>query len=141
MTGRAFAMAPNPPGLGKMDLREFKSRIGNPSVADTFFKNYATLQINGKTVSDELFTLFKAAEFTPLAVGSYEFDGPLTKDVAAVIQKYRKAAWQITLDLEGPPSTKLREEVNKIDTMKLKAQNPANDPVIPEGLGGFVKKN
>lgn len=140
MTGRAFAMAPNPPGLSKIDLREFKSRVGNPSVADTFFKTYNSIELGGVNVTDALYTLLKAAEISPNAVGSYEFDGPLTKDIAQTIQKYRNAAWQITLDLEGPPATKLGQEVKKIDDMKLKARNPANDPVIPEGLGGFVSK-
>jgi hypothetical protein len=140
MTGRAFAMAPNPPGLEKIDLRGFQSRVGNPSVADTFFKTYNTIELGGVNVSDALYTLFKAAEFSPNAVGSYEVDGPLTKDIAQTIQRYRKAAWQITLDLEGPPTTKLGQEVKKIDDMKLKARNPANDPKIPEGLGGFATK-
>lgn len=140
ITGRAFSMAPTPPGFKDLDLRAYKSRIGNASVADTYFKVYGTIKdANGLTIEDHLYAHMISYGVTPIAIGNRKKDGPLTEAIASTIATYKKMAWEQTKILEGAPGTQLMEDISKEEIIGVKSRDPRFDPVIPMEFPGFAQ--
>jgi hypothetical protein len=136
-TGHYYVFSTTPPDslLQKagVDLRTFQSMTGDRKVQDEFAKQYRSVEINGRTIDEQLYNMLTTGDQRQRTVGNQLVDGTLWNKVTETINQYKKVAWELTLrnEMTGG-NTDLRTAVNNAYAQKKAASNPLFDLPQPD---------